>query len=48
MKFTRILSLVLAVLMMAFAFVACADEETENPNDDGTTPEAKAIELSVV
>ena len=47
MKFARILSLILAVLLMACAFVAC--DTTEDPTTtDGTDPEVEAITLNVV
>ncbi len=51
MKTIRILSLILALLMMAFTLVACNDDETP---DDGTTPDddankvVNATEIEVV
>lgn len=45
MKFTRILSLILAILMMACAFVAC---DTETPVDPSETDKPDPITLHVV
>lgn len=48
MKLTRILCLILAVLMMAAAFVACDEEPVDNPNDD-PAPDANApVSLQLV
>lgn len=46
MKLTRILSLILAVLLLACSFVACADEEA--PAEDGADKQLEAITLKVV
>ena len=47
MKFTRILSLILAVLMLAMTFVACAEEEVTDPGADAQ-PSATAAKLQLV
>ncbi len=46
MKLTRILSLILAVLLLACSFVACAEEE--EPVEDGADEQVQAITLKVV
>lgn len=49
MKFTRILSLILAVLLMACTFVACDTTEEPEASGNGETEQtAKAITLNVV
>lgn len=46
MKFTRILSLILAVLMMACTFIACDTEET--PGNDPAEEKLETITLNIV
>ena len=46
MKFARILSLILAVLLLTCSFVACAKEDADGAN--GADPAAEAITLPVV
>ena len=49
MKFTRILSLILAVLLMACTFVACDMNKDADPTtDDGADQKAEPITLNVV
>ena len=49
MKFARILSLILAVLMMACMFVACdTTDGSETPDTPAADQQAKAITLNVV
>ena len=48
MKLARILSLILAVLLMACAFVACDTAEDPEAPADGTDPAIEAITLRVV
>lgn len=45
MKFTRILSLILAILMMACAFVACDTEQPADPSADSDKTEAIALHV---